>query len=422
MQPDNDQPVKSCLGDLFGDHTTDPYSRTLGDLIRNLRFIPAAGCAAPHESSAGPQTSDEAAAEILRLTSPIRVASYEALPSLFERTIDVALDALLGSLQEITLDTISMLTHLTSQAMNVLSQLLVYVVSKSGTGGDIASSSVPWRRDSAQRMFPNFRLLAVKAGTDGTISQRDLAVLDCSTAHIPGEQLDELLNGPQTFTFDELDGGEEVESSGVGAKEGTGLRAALAKNLYWTLESPDAHEWAPIGLVSLNGILWCSAVVLDEVSATGHTPLSGEERYRAPSLDHPLVAKLFTREDVASLEAAAYLAASKVNGEPLVPRFYGHFRSDCESEVIILEAFGDSLKDFHNLSAAEKSTLFTLVSRLHLEAHLAHHDVAPRNVLLNDAGEMRLIDLETCTLHECAGVDACELLTELREELGLQPS
>ncbi|GAA5904200.1 hypothetical protein JCM6882_003977 [Rhodosporidiobolus microsporus] len=121
-------------------------------------------------------------------------------------------------------------------------------------------------------------------------------------------------------------------------------------------------------------------------------------------------------------EARAYArlaaAASEGEGAAIAPRWYGRFRSNDGGVVdIVLERFGEALRSFDTLFAAERQRLLTLVTALH-QARLSHDDLAPRNVLFEAAtGEFRLCDLESSVEHGCPGVGRCEALQEFRREV-----
>ncbi|KIO32352.1 hypothetical protein M407DRAFT_66763 [Tulasnella calospora MUT 4182] len=105
-----------------------------------------------------------------------------------------------------------------------------------------------------------------------------------------------------------------------------------------------------------------------------------------------------------------------------VPGLFGAYsiegQDGCEDTGALVQQYaGKTLSSFDTLDDEQRQVLYRIVTRIH-EADVAHGDVSPRNVALDD-GRMTALDFSPSSHHECEREEKCAELQYLRLKLKL---
>ncbi|KAJ7188665.1 hypothetical protein C8R46DRAFT_1055447, partial [Mycena filopes] len=118
-------------------------------------------------------------------------------------------------------------------------------------------------------------------------------------------------------------------------------------------------------------------------------------------------------------EGGVYRVLAASGKSAISPRFYGVFRNSIGSVALVLENCGKALKTFKDLTTQQCLALFSKAVEMH-SVGILHNDLAPRNVVQDSEGELKILDFHVASLqHRCPGVDKCEELVDFKQALGL---
>ncbi|KAJ3740189.1 hypothetical protein DFH05DRAFT_1559922 [Lentinula detonsa] len=104
----------------------------------------------------------------------------------------------------------------------------------------------------------------------------------------------------------------------------------------------------------------------------------------------------------------------------IIPHYYGVFNG-AGSIALVLSDEGERLPRgaFEALDDDKKRKLFAMTQKLH-ELGIEHRDISPRNILMDQDENLRIIDFHISKLgHKCPGPIACGELKQLAEDLKL---
>ncbi|GJN90600.1 hypothetical protein Rhopal_003612-T1 [Rhodotorula paludigena] len=107
-----------------------------------------------------------------------------------------------------------------------------------------------------------------------------------------------------------------------------------------------------------------------------------------------------------------------LDGSDITPSFLGLFSSSHENEDALLTAeSGQCLRlvGFADLPSDARPRLLSKIEALHRVHGIEHGDLAPRNVVVDDDGEPRIVDFADASFHDCSG--DCPELKYARELL-----
>ncbi|BGP42956.1 hypothetical protein JCM10449v2_006971 [Rhodotorula kratochvilovae] len=132
----------------------------------------------------------------------------------------------------------------------------------------------------------------------------------------------------------------------------------------------------------------------------------------------------FVREEAVLFDRAGTVAG-------VAPRMLGLFEQEVvawpgedpgEKKCLMVTALGGKAleKEFSELDEEQKHDLYAVVLALHHKAGILHGDLAPRNVLLDEDGRLRLCDFGVAVMHACSGEGECRELCTLRRDLGIE--
>ncbi|BGP51147.1 hypothetical protein JCM10450v2_007076 [Rhodotorula kratochvilovae] len=132
----------------------------------------------------------------------------------------------------------------------------------------------------------------------------------------------------------------------------------------------------------------------------------------------------FVREEAVLFDRAGTIAG-------VAPRMLGLFEQEVvawpgedpgEKKCLMVTALGGKAleKEFSELAEDQKHDLYAVVLALHRKAGILHGDLAPRNVLLDEDGRLRLCDFGVAVMHACPGEGECRELCTLRRDLGIE--
>ncbi|KAJ7682451.1 hypothetical protein DFH06DRAFT_1161137 [Mycena polygramma] len=122
--------------------------------------------------------------------------------------------------------------------------------------------------------------------------------------------------------------------------------------------------------------------------------------------------------DLVRHEALIYEFLASSGKQRITPRYYGVFQDTIGTVALVLENSGKALKSFDSLTDEQAQKLFAQVVEMQT-AGVIHGDLAPRHIVRDSEGELRIIDFHTAELgHRCSGKKKCRELQRFWKMLG----
>ncbi|KAJ7089826.1 hypothetical protein B0H15DRAFT_273297 [Mycena belliarum] len=118
-------------------------------------------------------------------------------------------------------------------------------------------------------------------------------------------------------------------------------------------------------------------------------------------------------------EGSVYEFLVKSGKQEISPRYFGTFRDNAGSVVLIIENGGTALESFDGLPTQHRKALLEKAEQMHIFG-IVHNDLEPRNIVRSAEGELRIIDFGHANMgHSCDGREECEELLGFKKALEL---